>query len=76
MKKWIALLLSALLAFTVLVTALAENQLRFFYDATTRLLFETSNVTLTGHAEFSLDGKRFKPLISTIFRITPTHITS
>ena len=60
MKKWIALLLSALLAFTVLVTALAENQLRFFYDATTRLLFETSNVTLTGHAEFSLDGKRFK----------------
>lgn len=60
MKKWIALLLSTVLVFTVLVTALAENQLRFFYDAAMNLLFETNNVTLTGHAEFFLDGKRFK----------------
>ncbi len=60
MKKWIAVLLSALLAFTFLVPALAENQLRFFYDAAMNLLFETSNVTLKGHAEFSLDGNRFK----------------
>ena len=60
MKKWIAALLSVLLVFTFAAAALAENQLRFFADGAMKLLFETGNVTLTGQAEFSLDGYRFK----------------
>ena len=30
------------------------------YDSIFNLLFDTNNVTLTGNAEFSLDGERFK----------------
>ena len=40
--------------------ALAEDSLRLFFDSATDLLLNTRNVTLNGHAEFSLDGERFK----------------
>lgn len=40
--------------------ATAEDTLMLFYDAAAELMFETSNVTLDGHAVFSLDGERFK----------------
>ena len=60
MKKIVAVLLSIIMVLILTMTALADNELRIFYDSVTNLLFETNNVTLTGHAEFSLDGKRFK----------------
>ena len=59
MKKalaWIAALTVMLLA----AGALAETPVRAMYDSVFYLLFDTGNVTLTGHAEFSLDGERFK----------------
>ena len=40
--------------------ALADDSLRLFFDSATDLLLNTQNVTLNGHAEFSLDGERFK----------------
>ena len=59
MKKMIALTLTlVMLVFTV--PALAETPMRLMYDSLSGLFFDTSNVTLSGHAEFSLDGERFK----------------
>lgn len=59
-KKGMAILLSLLMVLPLAAAALAENTVRLFYDAAVELLFETSNVTLNGQAEFSLDGVRFK----------------
>ncbi|MBR6966249.1 MAG: hypothetical protein IKH81_04120 [Clostridia bacterium] len=59
MKK----LLSALLALAMLLCSLsaaAEGQLYSLVDSARTLLYSTENVTLSGHAEFSLDGERFK----------------
>ena len=59
MKKRMALMaVLAVLALTV--SAFAETPVRMMYDSIFNLLFDTNNVTLTGHAEFSLDGERFK----------------
>lgn len=59
MKKMIAGLL--ILALTLISAgAPAETPVRMMYDSVFNLLFDTNNVTLTGHAEFSLDGERFK----------------
>lgn len=59
MKK--ALALATVLVMLVPAAAgLAETPVRLVYDSLFSLLFETNNVTLTGHAEFSLDGERFK----------------
>ena len=58
--KRIRLIAALLLALAMVSGACAESVLTEFYDAGTRLLFETENVTLTGHAEFSLDGEWFK----------------
>ena len=58
-KKMVALI--AALMLTVLAAgAFAETPARRMYDSIFNLLFDTSNVTLTGHAEFSLDGEWFK----------------
>ncbi len=53
-------MLLILMALCLTFSALADNSLNLFYDAAMELLFEIPNVTLTGHAEFSLDGERFK----------------
>ena len=60
MKRIFVFLIAILLALTALTGALAETPLRQIYDSVFNLLFDTNNVTLTGHAEFSLDGERFK----------------
>ena len=57
-KRITLILILAVLAFSV--CAAAETPARQIYDSVFRLLSDTENVTLTGHAEFSLDGKRFK----------------
>ena len=53
-------LLCMVLALTVTTGAMADNEVRMFYDSAAELMFETGNVTLAGQAEFSLDGERFK----------------
>ena len=55
-KSCIALLMILALCFS----AHAESSLTPFIDAAEKLAFETDNVTITGKAEFLLDGKRFK----------------
>lgn len=59
MKKTVSLLLSLLLL-ALAVSAGAESPLTAFCDSEEKLLFDTTNVTLTGKAEFSLDGEWFK----------------
>ena len=59
MKKVIAVI-AALAVFMIAANACAETPVRAMYDSIFNLLFNTSNVTLTGHAEFSLNGERFK----------------
>ena len=59
MKKVMAWM-AALTVMVFAACACAETPVRMMYDSVMRLLFETSNVTLTGHAEFFLDGGRFK----------------
>ena len=60
MKKTIAAILTVILALSGIMTAGADTVLNLFYESGMELLFETSNVTLTGKAEFFLDGERFK----------------
>ncbi len=49
-----------LLILTLCISTHAESSLVPFIDAAEKLAFETDNVTITGKAEFLLDGKRFK----------------
>ena len=58
-EKGITLMI-AISVLALSVCAAAETPARQVYDTVFRLLSDTENVTLTGHAEFSLDGKRFK----------------
>ena len=51
---------AALLILTLCLTAAAESALVPFIDAAERLAFHTNNVTVTGNAEFFLDGERIK----------------
>ena len=64
MKKKVLVFVSALAACALLVSvclsASADGRLLRLVEAGNALLFETENVTLTGHAEFRLDGERFK----------------
>ncbi len=55
-KYLLPLILAAVLCFT----ALAESSLLPLVDAAERLAFHTDNVTITGKADFLLDGERFK----------------
>ena len=60
-KRGLVILVAAvLLAVAVSAFALSDSILGSVYDAGKTLLFDTSNVTLKGTAEFSLDGSRFK----------------
>ena len=59
MKK-AKILTAVILILTLCLTAFAESSLTSFIDAAEKLAFETDNVTITGKAEFLLDGKRFK----------------
>ena len=60
MKKIFLIILSILLLVSVTAGAQAEKPLTALCDAMEELLFDTSNVTVTGKAEFSLDGEWFK----------------
>ena len=62
MKKRGLAILAAVTLLTVVVSAraMSDSVLGSVYDAGKTLLFNTSNVTLKGTAEFSLDGTRFK----------------
>ena len=60
MKKLTAIILSAVMILAAATAAQADSSLKLFYDSASELLFATNNVTLDGHAEFSLDGERFK----------------
>lgn len=60
MKKKLIVILAALAALAICVTALANTAAVELYDKTAELLFDTGNVTLKAHADFSLDGIWFK----------------
>ena len=60
MKKFSIIFISILSALTVGAMALANTAAVELYDRTAELLFNTDNVTVKAHAEFSLDGSRFK----------------
>lgn len=54
------ILFSICLVMILAFSALAEGALATLYNAGTALLFDTSNVTLTAHAEFTYDAQHFK----------------
>lgn len=54
------ILFSICLVMILAFSALAEGALATLYNASTALLFDTSNVTLTAHAEFTYDAQHFK----------------
>ena len=63
MNKCFSVLLVILILAVALipaVTADTEPSLQALVDAGTELMFDTSNVTITGKAEFRYDGTRFK----------------
>ena len=63
MKKLILCMIAALMALTACFSVLADDKgpvNNSPYDSVANLLFNTSNVTLTAKAEFSLDGEWFK----------------
>ena len=64
MCKKILAFLSVLLVFSLVavccLSASSEGNLLRIFDAGKTLLFDTENVTVSGHAEFTLDGERFK----------------
>ncbi|MBQ9252650.1 MAG: hypothetical protein IJ188_08440 [Clostridia bacterium] len=62
MKKWIALIVTLILAMGSLFSAYADEAAARIFDAAAQLLTATENVTLTGSATFSLDGEAFKYL--------------
>ena len=59
MKK-AKILTAVILTLALCLTAFAESSLTPFIDAAERLAFDTHNVTITGKADFLLDGERFK----------------
>ena len=58
--KLLSLILAAVLTLGTVCTAAAEMEFSDAVDACLGLLFYTENVTVTGSAEFTLDGQRFK----------------
>ena len=57
-----AIILSVALIVAIAVTALAEGALSTLYGTATKLLFDTDNVTLKAHADFSYNGYNFKTM--------------
>lgn len=61
--KRMKVMLIVMLMLAAMVSAFAEddiNPVLKLFDAEEALLFRTDNVTVNGHAEFSLDGVVFK----------------
>ena len=56
----LSLMLAGVMCLTIAAVAFAEGKLLTIWNAGTKLLFDTDNVTLTGHATFTYDGKLFK----------------
>ncbi len=56
----LAIFTAMLIVLVPFAAALAENPLGDMFEAAEKLLFDTGNVTVKAHAEFSLDGERFK----------------
>ena len=68
MKKLFVLLLSLLLVFAAMTSAFAEESaLRLVVDNLAEVLLDMDNVTVTGTAEFSLDGEWFKS-VDTVYK--------
>ena len=61
-RRFIASVLALALCLAVAVSALAEGKLKTLYQAGTKLLFDTDNVTLGAHAEFSYNDMLFKTM--------------
>lgn len=59
-KRSLSILLACALCITLACAALAEGKLLTVWNAGTKLLFDTDNVTLIGHATFEYDGELFK----------------
>ncbi len=59
-KRLSLILFSMFLVILLAFSALAEGALSTLYNAGTKLLFDTPNVTLTAHAEFTYDAQHFK----------------
>lgn len=53
-------LIAVLLILSLCLSVSAESNLAAMIDAAERLAFQTDNVTITGKADFLLDGERFK----------------
>ena len=67
MKKFLILVLSLLLVLTALTPVLAEDSaLRTVVDSVADVLLDMDNVTVSGTAEFSLDGDWFKS-VNTVY---------
>ena len=64
MNRRILVFLSFVLVLSVLavssLSAGPDGQLQRLFESGKTLFFDTSNVTVAGHAEFTLDGERFK----------------
>lgn len=60
-RLWLSLF-SLCLVILLTFSALAEGPLQAVYRAGANLLLDTDNVTLTGHAVFTYDGKQFKTM--------------
>lgn len=65
MKKMMAWILVLTMALSLCAGALGEGKLTPFWQAARELLTQTDNVTLSGEANFSLDGEIFKRVVST-----------
>ena len=67
MKKLLILVLSLLLVLAALTPVLAEDSaLRTVVDSVADVLLDMDNVTVSGTAEFSLDGEWFKS-VNTVY---------
>ena len=60
MKRLFAMFLTLILLLAFACSALADGIIAPLVESAQILLFDTENVTLSGHADFSLNGERFK----------------
>ena len=60
MKRLFAMFFTLILLLAFACSALADGVIAPLVESAQILLFDTENVTLSGHADFSLNGERFK----------------
>ena len=60
MKKLFTMFLTLILLLVFTCSAVADMVIAPLVESAQILLFDTENVTLTGHADFFLNGERFK----------------